>query len=328
MEQLAHLSALPCEVHQLQQLADPENYSPVSVNGEVGADKANPSHFGKNISTARTRTYKSILSGVYGGKIERLLAAVTTKEALRSSEEELRQISRQLLTIQEKERQRIAADLHDGLGQSLSLIKLSLELAVRQIKTGESDEAVALMQSLMLKIKETMNELHRTTMELHPPMLKDLGIIPTLSWFFREFESAWKGGKVEKDIGIEERDVSVPLKATIFRILQEAMNNVVKHSGADWLHVCLKKNDGVLQLLIEDNGCGFDMADSSIRCDPHRGFGLFTMMERARSTGGSFDMQSTPELGTRIFISWQITDDLPSGKSLHTDNWPHVCADK
>ena len=264
--------------------------------------------------------YKSDRSDLYGDELEKLLDTRKTKEALRRSREELRQISRQLLITQEKERQRIAADLHDGIGQSLSLIKLSLELAMRQVRAGESSVAVELMQMLTLKIKETMAELHRTTMDLHPPMLDDLGIIPTLSWFFREFEAAWHGQKIEKHIGIDECDVSVPLKATVFRILQEAMNNVVKHAGADRIRVSLQRNDGMLQLSIEDNGRGFDVAGASVGHDARRGFGLFTMKERARCTGGAFDMQSTPGAGTRISVSWRIADVKDDAASFRAHN--------
>jgi len=222
-------------------------------------------------------------------------------------QEEMRQLSAQLLTIQETERKRIAADLHDGIGQSLSLIKLSLETAMQQLMAGESGEAVQALGQLTQKVKETMNELHRTTMDMRPSMLDDLGIVPTLSWFFREFELAWRGRKIEKDLCIAEGDVPAPLKTTIFRILQEAVNNIVKHADADLVRVSLKKNGRMLQLEIEDNGCGFDMASVSVRdCSGH-GFGLLTMKERARSSGGTFDMQSSREQGTRICISWQLT---------------------
>ncbi len=228
-------------------------------------------------------------------------------ETLCGYQEELRQLSAQLLTIQESERQRIAADLHDGIGQSLSLIKLSLESVMQQLTSGENKKAAQSLKQLTRKVKETMAELHRTTMDMRPSMLDDLGIIPTLSWFFREFESASRGRKIERDIGIAESDVPVLLKTTIFRILQEAVNNIVKHADADLIRISLRKTGGTLHLSIEDNGRGFDLAAVSVRrCSGH-GFGLLTMKERARSSGGTFDMKSSRE-GTRIFIAWQLID--------------------
>ncbi len=251
--------------------------------------------------------HRSVLTVLYTDKIESNPAATRPEDDLCNYQEEMRQLSAQLLTIQETERQRIAADLHDGIGQSLCLIKLSLETAMQHLMAGENKEAVQALGQLTQKVKETMNELHRTTMDMRPSMLDDLGIVPTLSWFFREFESAWRGRKIEHDVRIAESDVPVPLKTTIFRILQEAVNNIVKHADADLVRVSLKRKGRMLQLAIEDNGCGFDMASVSVRdCSGH-GFGLLTMKERARSSGGTFDMQSSREQGTRIFISWQLT---------------------
>lgn len=255
---------------------------------------------------AKPDAHRSVFTALYADEVESD-ARPNPGDDLCNYQEEMRQLSAQLLTIQETERQRIAADLHDGIGQSLSLIKLSLETAMQQLMAGESIEAVQVLGQLTLKVKETMNELHRTTMDMRPSMLDDLGIVPTLSWFFREFESAWRGRKIEQDVHIAENDVPVPLKTTIFRILQEAVNNIVKHADADLVRVSLKRNGRLLQLAIEDNGCGFDLASVSIRdCSGH-GFGLLTMRERARSSGGTFDMQSSRERGTRIFISWQLT---------------------
>lgn len=314
MEQLIHLanSQPSAQVFQQQAGADDFSIAPATEDYDLTKVKRN----------------KSILTVLYGNEVENLLGAIKTEEALRNSQDELRQISMQLLNIQENERQRIASDLHDGIGQSLSLIKLSLESVVQLVNTGERQAAVESLQQLEHKVKETMAELHRTTMDMRPAMLDDLGIIPTLSWFFREFESAWRDRKVEKDVSIAECDVPVALKATIFRILQEAMNNIVKHAGADLIRVSLKKDGGILRLSIDDNGQGFDISGASVRRGSNRGFGLFTMKERARSTGGSFDMQSILESGTRIVISWRLLDDIQDKVSAGSASAPdpsHAC---
>lgn len=253
---------------------------------------------------------KSALAVIFGHEAKGALDELKPEEDLCNYQEELRQLSAQLLTIQESERQRIAADLHDGIGQSLSLIKLSLESVMQQLGAGDSKEAEQSLGQLTQKVKETMDELHRTTMDMRPSMLDDLGIVPTLSWFFREFESAWRGRKIERDVCIAESDIPVLLKTTIFRILQEAVNNIVKHADADRIRVSLKKTGGMLHLSIEDNGRGFDLANVSVRgCSGH-GFGLLTMKERARSSGGTFDLKSSFEQGTRIFISWQLVNGV------------------
>ncbi len=229
-----------------------------------------------------------------------------TKRALRQSQQELRQLSVQLLTIQEKERQRIAADLHDGIGQSLSLIKLSMESVTQLIVSGKHQEAVASLQWMTHKVQDAIAELRRTTTDLRPSTLDDLGILPTMTWFFREFESVCCGKIIERNLNISESDVPMPLKPTIFRIVQEAMNNIVKHANAGRIRVDLVKSGNVLHLSIEDDGKGFDPAGLSVRKGCGRGFGLLTMKERARSSNGSFEITSMPGAGTHIRISWRL----------------------
>ncbi len=244
------------------------------------------------------------------------LAKQKAESALRQSQEELRSLSVQLLSVQEQERQRIAADLHDGLGQSLSLINLSLEQVAQSILDGDDKVAVEILTRTVHKVKDAMAELRRTTSDLRPPMLDDLGIVPTMTWFVREFESACRKTRVEKDMDISENDVPARLKATIFRILQEAMNNIIKHADADAVRVSLKRTGGLLQFLVEDNGRGFDPAvqfehrskerRSEERGTEDRRIGLLTMKERARSSNGMFEIRSACGKGTRIQITWRL----------------------
>jgi len=230
---------------------------------------------------------------------------VQTEQALRESRDELRRLSGLLVTIQEDERRRIALDLHDGLGQSLSLIKLSIENTARLLAAGATDEAGESLHQLIPRVKEALSEVRRVSTELRPSILDDLGILPTLSWFFREFEAACSHIAVDKSFNIAGHDVPVPLQITLYRILQEATNNIVKHAGADRVRVRLDRIDEVLHLLIEDNGCGFD--PDSLECidGQCRGLGLFSMRKRALISGGNYHLESTPGQGTRIMVSWQ-----------------------
>lgn len=229
---------------------------------------------------------------------------VRTAQALRESRDEQRRLSGLLVTIQEDERRRIALDLHDGLGQSLSLIKLSVENAANQLAAGAADVAAESLQHLLPRIKQALVEVRRVSTELRPSILDDLGILATLSWFFREFEAACGHVAVEKAFNVAEHEVPVPLQITLYRILQEATNNIVKHAGADRVRVSLDRIDEVLHLLIEDNGCGFDPA--SIRCieGDARGLGLLSMKERTSFSGGTSRITSAPGQGTRIEVSW------------------------
>jgi PAS domain S-box-containing protein len=247
-----------------------------------------------------------------GGQVENLSTIirditeqVQTAQALRESRDELRRLSGLLVTIQEDERRRIALDLHDGLGQSLSLIKLSIENAGRLLAAGATGEASESLQHLIPQVKEALVEVRRVSTDLRPSILDDLGILPTLTWFFREFEAACGDMTVEKTFNIAERDVPAALHITLYRILQEATNNIVKHAGASKVRVSLNRADEMLHLLIEDNGCGFD-PDSIGRCvdGQSRGIGLLSMKERASCSGGSYHLESSPGQGTRIEVSW------------------------
>jgi signal transduction histidine kinase len=228
--------------------------------------------------------------------------------ALRESREELRRLSGLLVSVQEDERRRIALDLHDGLGQSVSLIKLAIEKSAGLLAAGATDEAGESLRRLIPQVEEALVEVRRVSTELRPSMLDDLGILPTLSWFFREFEAVCGGIVVERTFNVAEHDVPAPLHITLYRILQEAVHNIVKHAGADRVRVRLARVDDALQLVIEDNGRGFDPDSVRWVHGQTRGLGLLSMKERASFSGGTYHMVSAPGKGTCITVSW------PSGK--------------
>src|SRR5512146_1300680 len=178
---------------------------------------------------------------------------VRTEEALRATQSELWRLSAQHLTIQESERRRIAADLHDGLGQTLSLVKLTIEEAARAVSKGGTDKAAATLERLSPTVKSALAELRRISMNLRPSTLDDLGILATLSWYFREFEAACPAIGLEREIQVAETEVPPLLRISIFRIVQEATGNALKHAYADRLAVRLTRDAEALQLTIEDN---------------------------------------------------------------------------
>ena len=236
---------------------------------------------------------------------------VNAEEALRASQVELRRLAVQHLTILETERRRIAAELHDGLGQSLSLLKLGIQEALRQMGEGVPCKAVESVKQLIPKVAGALDELRRVSMELRPSMLDDLGLLPTLSWFVRECEIGNPNTRIVKHISVFEKDVPEPLKLAIFRILQEAVNNAVKHSGAGCITVSLHNEEGVLAFTVEDDGKGFDPGASASRGDAMRGLGLQSMKERAELAGGTYALTSALGQGTRVCASWpafKLTD--------------------
>jgi signal transduction histidine kinase/DNA-binding NarL/FixJ family response regulator len=260
---------------------------------------------GAGAATRETlRTYAVLGADLAALAVDRLQAA----ESLRQSQEALRQLSAQLLNIQETERQRIAGDLHDVIGQSLSVVKVSIEEAEQQFRNNGSPEVAAILGRLVPWVKTALGEVRRISMDLRPATIDDLGILPTLSWFFREFGASCRNIVVEPRIAIAELDVPEPLKIVIFRILQEAFCNIVKHSQASRVQVVLQRVGASIELAIIDNGVGFDTGKQHRLSECKSGLGLSGMRERARGTNGSYTLESILGVGTSILVSWPLSD--------------------
>lgn len=230
-----------------------------------------------------------------------------TEAALRQSESELRLLSAQLLAAQEIERKRIASELHDSIGASLSSIKFGLEQAIRSLPPDGFEQGHAVLQSLVQVMQNTIGEVRRISMDLRPASLDHLGLIATLSWFFREFGAIHPHMRIVKDVDVQEADVAPTLKTTIFRVVQEGVNNIVKHAGSNELRFRLKRRGREIELLLEDHGCGFDpVATLQIQEGRVRGLGLNSMRERVELSGGTFSLTSRPGAGTRLRATWPL----------------------
>jgi PAS domain S-box-containing protein len=241
------------------------------------------------------------VSGAFFDVTDRKMA----EEALRDSEKELRLLSGQLLTAQEQERGRIARELHDGIGQSLTAIKFRIEDALGQMSKNLTESSVNSLNSLIPTIQSTVEEVRKITMDLRPATLDDLGILATIAWFCREFQETYTNIRIQKEIGLGETDISESLKTVIFRVVQEALNNVAKHSGADSVTIFLRRRNDTIELTIEDNGRGFVLKEALDIDGSKRGFGLGSMKERIELSGGSFSLESVRREGTTIRASWQ-----------------------
>ena len=229
-----------------------------------------------------------------------------TDEALRQSEKELRFLSAELLEAQEKERGRIARELHDGIGQALSTMKVRLETVAKIARSDVSRIEVEDLENLVPMIRQTIEEVRNTSMDLRPSTLDGLGILPTIDWFSREFQTTYPFIQIEKKINIRETDVPESLRIVIYRIVQEALNNAGNHSGADLVTISLAKTDGEMMLALQDNGQGFNLEDLLSADTAERGFGLTSMKERTELSGGSFSIDSSVGQGTTIRATWKV----------------------
>jgi PAS domain S-box-containing protein len=227
------------------------------------------------------------------------------EEELRWSEARLRLLSSQVLLAQETERKRIAKELHDGIGQYLSAIKYRVEHALVR-KGPPQGQETEFLQDMIPVIQEAIEEIRRICMDLRPSILDDLGILATLSWFCREFQKTYSHLQIEQDISAGEEQIPGPLKIIIFRITQEALNNIAKHSRAGHVRLGLGLDDERLLLEIQDNGRGFQVEEATNGKAEGRGMGLAGMKERTELSGGEFQIRSNEKRGTLIRATWPL----------------------
>ncbi len=211
-----------------------------------------------------------------------------------------------MLTAQEDERRRVALELHDSLGQTLSAIKLMGGQALAGSGTQRKAVALARLPDMMAALAVAIEEVRRISMNLRPSMLDDLGILSALSWLVRGLMTAHPAIKVSQGFEVDEQAIPEALKITLFRITQEAFQNTVKHSQATEIRLTLGLAGGRLTLNVADNGRGFEPRPAPPPQGSPGGLGLASMQERAEFSGGTFELASSAGKGTRIAASWVL----------------------
>jgi PAS domain S-box-containing protein len=214
----------------------------------------------------------------------------------RLAEETARNLSGRLINAQEAERSRLARELHDDLSQSLALISVGLEM-FGQKPPLDRDIIAGRMREFSAEIKNLSSEVHRLSHELHPAKLEQLGLAAAVRGFCKELVSA-RGIAIEFQSGDVPRSLPDDVALCVYRLTQEALQNVVKHSGATSAKVKLAVDEQALHLLVSDNGHGFD--PQSMRSNGS--LGIISMRERVRMVRGQISVQSRPGDGTRIEV--------------------------
>jgi len=215
-----------------------------------------------------------------------------------------------LLKREEEETRRIAKELHHDLTQSLSAINFDLGEAIQQVKGDQIRTGIENLEGVSIGIQEITTVVRGIGMHLWPPTLDDMGILVTISWFCREFQETHSGIRIKTHIDIQENEVPDFLKYVIYKILQEALNNVVRYSKADLVDLFLGKGNITIELTVRDNGQGFDMEKEALM-----GSGLSlsvdSMRGRAEIAGGSCAIESAIGKGTIIRASLPIKPSTP-----------------
>ncbi|MGD0338256.1 MAG: ATP-binding protein [Bacteroidota bacterium] len=211
---------------------------------------------------------------------------------------ELQRLSREILRVQEEERTRISREIHDEIGQALTAISLNL----RKLKTnGKPSEVKRKIQSVQSLVEKTSEFIHNFSRQIHPSMLEDLGLFPALRSFVRDFQQN-TGMRVNLKFSGNPGRASIEQKAALYRIVQESLNNVLKHSGTRNAMVMIRKSPEGITLQVVDNGKGFELAGISGTPEKRQGFGILGMRERARLVGARFMILSRPGKGTRVRV--------------------------
>jgi two-component system, NarL family, sensor kinase len=203
----------------------------------------------------------------------------------------------------ESERQRIALDLHDDIGQSLSVIRLSCENASRLLTSGDTAQAINEIKTIVPVIKNTSKQVRRIAIDLRPPVI-DLGVTAALSGLVRQMQKALPQTTIEYEIDIAEEDIPQAMQLAMYRIAQEAFNNIIKHADGSRVHLALRKLKNEIQLVVADNGSGFDAKTTLSDEGREPSIGLASMQARAATYGGRLCIESSVGMGTKIRASW------------------------
>jgi PAS domain S-box-containing protein len=217
---------------------------------------------------------------------------------LEKSRQSLRELARHLQSVREEERAGIAREIHDELGQGLTALKIDVVRLRSRIGGREEDQAVAeLIDSMLGSIDTTIDAVQRVMAELRPSILDDLGLVAAVEWQTEQFQQR-TGIACTLELPDEETDLAQETKTALFRILQESLTNVARHSGATQVEVSMERRDRWLTLTVADNGKGISPLD----LESNRSFGLLGMRERAQVSGGWIDIQGKPDGGSSVRV--------------------------
>jgi signal transduction histidine kinase len=258
----------------------------------------------------RVRTRTAALADANRDLRNEVLRREQAEVALRTSRNELLALSEQLIDAQEVERKRIAVELHDSVGQSLSALKYTLERGLELLRQPQLGDPAEVFRLAMQRLQESAEDVRSIAINLRPKILDDLGAVSAAQWLCRQFSETYPSIQVTMDVAIDDGHVPDRLATVVYRALQELLNNVAKHSGARQAAVKLTLDDGTLMLQVRDNGVGLDKATAESR---RHGMGLRNLRERAQMTGGQFAIGPAPGRGTLATLSWPLTSTDSTG---------------
>ncbi len=282
---------------QLIEAGDDKGWAPVTFEAE---------QYCKDGTTIITRTSAKMLKGSDGRP--NLILGVTHDITNRKQAAKLiRDLSHQLLTSQESERQRISFELHDSVAQDLSTSKIICEMLLKD--NSFTPEARKQVSEVSDNLHKTLSNVRDLSYELRPPGLEDLGLTHTMHELCDEFSKKTGVRNDFQSAGMDNLNLNYNTKINLYRVLQEALNNVRKHSDASNVKIRLIASFPNIILRIEDDGKGFDLKDRLTRTSNEKRMGLSSMEERVGLLLGRIDIKSIPGKGTKVFIEVPQRDE-------------------
>jgi signal transduction histidine kinase len=297
--QISHQGETPCKGMQhpcpMEQVR--ESGQPVTVVHQ---------HYQAN---GERRTLELIASPLWGsdGAFQGIIESMRditertrAEEALQEYAERLRALTGQLAEVREAERQQLARELHDQVGQNLTALGINLNIVRSQMPEDASAPARSRLDDSLSLVEQTAERIRDVMANLRPPVLDDYGLVAALHWYGEQF-----AGRTDIAVSVEGEEPVPRLAARVenamFRIAQEALTNVAKHAQATRVRVNVDADTETVRLVVADNGVGFDPTHAAERT-AGAGWGLLTMTERADAVGGRFRVESAPGQGTRVFV--------------------------
>jgi signal transduction histidine kinase len=223
-----------------------------------------------------------------------------SEKELRASTDQLQAMSRRLVDVQESERRQFSRELHDRVGQNLTALSISVDILKTQVPGNGNEAFRSRLNDAAALLESTAGAIENVMSDLRPPMLDDYGLLPALQWYANEFSSR-TGIKVMVDGDERIERLTQASEIALFRIMQEALNNVAKHAHARRVHITLEHSDTQFIMSVSDDGVGLDTAPTPVS-KRRPGLGMVTMRERTQAVGGQFEIGPASGGGTRVVV--------------------------
>ncbi|MFW5985484.1 MAG: sensor histidine kinase [Halanaerobiaceae bacterium] len=221
-------------------------------------------------------------------------------DTINSHFDDLRQkkeVGLKIIQAQEKERKRVAREIHDGPAQSMANLNFRFEF-ISKVLEQDKEKAQKELEELKSIVSQSVKDVRKIIYDLRPMALDDMGLMPTLKKYIKKFDKQSSDLEIDFKIRGEKKSLPEGYQITIFRLIQESLNNIQNHARASWGRVVLEYAEKYINIMIEDDGRGFEMEEVE-----NDRFGLVSMRERCELLEGKFEIQSKPGMGTKIKIS-------------------------